>query len=52
MMSHWGDVVKPPPMKVTCPDPKGVESAESPPITCSLFPISRREGIRKELVVS
>ena len=37
MISHAGGVVKSSPIKVTFPDPKGVESAEITPITCSLF---------------
>ena len=32
-MSHEGSVVNPPLTKVMCPDPKGVKSAESIPIT-------------------
>ena len=46
-MSHGGGIVNPPPMKVTFPDQKVVESVEIPPITCSIFPISRREEISK-----
>ena len=52
MIAYGGVVVNPPLMKVTCPYPKGVESAEIPLITCSLFPISIHEEISKEIVVS
>ena len=52
MMSHGEGVVNPPPMKVTCPDLKGVKSTKIPLITCSIFPILRHEGISKEIFTS